>query len=90
MAGRAECCHADFYAYKVGMGLHRAILRDGEHDSGKPAELYDCTDVVFLGLRVQRVLIRSGDDVDRSGKERLKRLPAPFEIACRDRYAIVL
>ena len=46
------------------MRLDRAILRDGEHDSGKPAELYDCTDVVSLSLRVQRVLIRARDDVD--------------------------
>ena len=46
------------------MRLQRPILPDGEHDSGKPAELYDCTDVLSLGLRVQRVLIRACDDVD--------------------------
>ena len=46
------------------MRLERLILPDGQDDSGKPAELYDCTDVVSLSLRVQRVLIRSRDDID--------------------------
>ena len=58
------------------MRLERPILPDGEHDSGKPAELDDRAYVLSLGLRVQRVLIRACDDVDRSGKQRLKRLPA--------------
>jgi hypothetical protein len=72
------------------MRLERPILPDREHDSGKPAELDDRTDVLSFGLRVQRVLVRTCYDVDRSGKECLKRLPAAFEIAYRDCYAVVL
>jgi hypothetical protein len=67
------------------MRIERPILPDREHDSGKPAELDDRTDVLSPGLGVQRVLVRPCHDVDRSGKECLERLRAAFEIACRDR-----
>jgi hypothetical protein len=84
VAGRAGNRHADFHALEVGMRLERPILSDREHDSGKPAELDDRTDVLSFGLGVQRVLVRTCHDVDRSGKECFKRLPATFKIACRD------
>src|SRR5438105_9676133 len=89
VAGRAGNRHADFHALEVGIRLERSILSDREHDSGKPAELDDRTDVLSFGLGVQRVLVRTCHDVDRSGKECFKRLPATFKIACRDCSAAI-
>jgi multicopper oxidase len=84
VTGRAGNRHADFHALEVGMRLERPILSDREHDSGKPAKLDNRTDVLSFGLRVPRVLVRACNDVDRSGKECFKRLPAAFKIAYRD------
>jgi len=72
------------------MRLEWPILRNCKDDSGKPAELDDCEDVLSLGLHMQRVFVSACNDVDRSGKQRLERLPAALEIAYRYRQAVVL
>jgi hypothetical protein len=50
------------------MRLEGPVLLDRQYDSGKPAELDNCTDVLSLTLCMQRVLVRACHDVDRSGK----------------------
>src|SRR6266567_1659645 len=72
------------------MRFERAVLADREYDTRESAELDHRSNVLSPRLRVQRVFVGAGHDIDGAGEQRIERLSAALEIAHRDGEAVVL